>query len=169
MDPAEYLVFIPLLIYGIALADLLGTVRCFFDKEYFYLPYFISTLMFTEIAVWNIFIYLDVTSSLVGISYLRYWGYLLQPMIFLLMVSALTPEKENIDTEKHFKQRISVVYGLMALFVASHLFTGIGSFTTITYIRIVGAVYCLAIAITRKIWLIYVAVGIWLLSLLGRF
>ena len=53
MEAPEYLAFIPLLFYGIALADLLGQWRRFFDGDYFYLPYFLTTLIFTEVAIWN--------------------------------------------------------------------------------------------------------------------
>ena len=72
MQPSEYLAFIPLLIYGLALADLLGQWRRFFEREYFYLPYFLVTLIFTEVAIWNVFIYLGVTKQLEGISYFQY-------------------------------------------------------------------------------------------------
>ena len=64
MEASEYLAFIPLLIYGIALADLLGQWRRFFDRDYFYLPYFLTTLIFTENAIWSVYGYLEVTSHL---------------------------------------------------------------------------------------------------------
>jgi len=54
MDSTEYLAFVPLLLYGIALADLfdlLGQWRRFFDKEYLYWPYFLTTVMVTELAI----------------------------------------------------------------------------------------------------------------------
>ena len=95
MDPAEYLAFVPLLIYGIALADLLGQWRRFFDKDYFYFPYFLTTIIFTEAAVWNVYKYLEVVTNLEGVSYAQYWAYLVQPVLFLITVSALTPESND--------------------------------------------------------------------------
>ena len=48
-------------------------------------------IVFTEAAVWNVYSDREVVESLEGIHCLEYWGYLLQPMIFLLIVSAPTP------------------------------------------------------------------------------
>ncbi len=168
MDSSEYLAFIPLLFYGIALADLLGQWRLFFDSKYFYLPYFVTTLLFTEVAVYNVYSYLEVIQDMVGAGYLKYWSFLIQPILFLLAVNALTPESDNKDTEGYFTQRISIVYGLMAAFIFTHFLSGIGTGLPVTFARVAAIVLCLAIAVTRKKWLIYVTIAIWFLSLLGR-
>ena len=60
MDPEEYLAFIPLLIYGLAIADLLNEWRRFFKKEQWYLPYTIMSIIFTETAIYNVFIYINI-------------------------------------------------------------------------------------------------------------
>ena len=171
MDPAEYLAFVPLLFYGIALADLLGQWRRFFDKDYFYFPYFLTTIIFTEAAVWNVYRYLEVVSHLEGVRYAQYWLYLVQPILFLLTVSALTPESEREDTERYFKQRFSLVYALAAIFVLSHFLSGFGSIiplTNLRYTRIILIVLSVLIALTRRIGLIYVLAGVWFVSLLLR-
>lgn len=168
MSPAEYLTFIPLLFYGIALADLLKQWRRFFEIEYLYLPYFITTIMITEIAVWNIFLYLEVVTQLAEISYFRYWAHLLQPMIFLMLVSALTPDSSNQDTEGYFRKRIPAVFGLMALFIASHFSIDSFTFSSLSIARLAGVAACLAIAITRKPALVYFMAVIWVVSLLGK-
>ncbi len=168
MQPSEYLAFIPLLIYGLALADLLGQWRRFFEKDYFYLPYFLVTLIFTEIAIWNVFIYLGVTQQLAGIGYFQYWLYLSQPMLFLITVAALTPETENKETEKYFKKRIPIVFGLMALYIGSHLFSNVGSTPALNVVRVITVVLLLIIATTRRVWLVYVASILWVISLFAR-
>ena len=171
MDPAEYLAFVPLLFYGIALADLLGQWRRFFDKDYFYLPYFLTTIIFTEVAVWNVYRYLEVVSHLEDVRYAQYWLYLVQPILFLLTVSALTPEFETQDTKCYFKERFSLVYGLFAIFVASHFLSGFGSMiplTYMTYTRIIVIGFSVVISLTKRIWLIYVTTVVWFLSLLLR-
>ncbi len=168
MDSGEYLAFIPLLFYGIALADLLGQWRRFFDKDYRYLPYFLTTIVFTEIAVWNVFGYLEVVMSLEHVGYAQYWGFLLQPMLFLLTVSALTPESDDTDTEAYFKSRMSLVYGLMALFVLTHMLAGLGWSAPFSYTRVVAVVLCFAIAVTRRVELIYVTALVWLFGLIQR-
>lgn len=168
MQPSEYLAFIPLLIYGLALADLLGQWRRFFEKDYFYLPYFLTTLIFTEVAIWNVFIYLGVTQQLAGISYFQYWLYLSQPMLFLITVAALTPETENKETEIYFKKRIPIVFGLMALYIGSHLFSSVGSTPALNVVRVITVVLLVIIATTRKVWLVYVATILWVASLFAR-
>ena len=168
MQPSEYLAFIPLLIYGLALADLLGQWRRFFERDYFYLPYFLTTLIFTEVAIWNVFIYLGVTQQLAGISYFQYWLYLSQPMLFLITVAALTPETENKETEIYFKQRIPIVFGLMALYIGSHLFQDYGPGGGLNTVRVVTVALCGATAASRKVWLVYVAAGLWGISLITR-
>jgi hypothetical protein len=168
MSPAEYLTFIPLLFYGIALADLLKQWRRFFEIEHLYLPYFLATIMITEIAVWNIFLYLEVVSQLAEISYFRYWTHLLQPMIFLILVSALTSGSSNKDIEDYFRKRIPTVFGLMALFIASHFSFDSFNFSSLSIARLIGVASCLAIALTRKPSLIYFMAVIWIVSLLGK-
>jgi len=168
MDTSEYLAFIPLLIYGIAVADLLGQWRRFFDRNYLYLPYFITTIMFTEVAVWNIYSYLDFLESLGSVDYFQYWMYLVQPMIFLLIVSALTPEPEIRDTEQYFKQRMPLVFGLMAVFVLTHTIAGLGFSQPLTFTRLIIIAVCATIAVTRSVALIYVLVPIWLTIIVLR-
>jgi len=168
MEPTEYLAFLPLLFYGIALAELIGQWRRYFDRAQLYLPYFITTIVFTEAAIWNVYRYLEVVSNLEGVRYYQYLLFLVQPMVFLLMVSALTPEPDNPDTEGYFKQRISVVFGLMAAFILSHLFAGLGATVSVDIPRFAAIALCMAIAITRKIWLVYVMAALWPVSLYTR-
>ncbi|MEM7398457.1 MAG: hypothetical protein AAF354_05900 [Pseudomonadota bacterium] len=168
MEASEYLAFIPLLIYGIALADLLGQWRRFFEPDYFYLPYFLTTLIFTESAIWSVYQYLEVTSHLEGISYFQYWSYLLQPMLFLVTVSALTPETEIRDTQTYFIKRMPVVFGLMALYIGSHLIAHYGTMSSINVARFLGIVLCIVMAVTRKAWLVYLGTALCLFSLFAR-
>ncbi len=168
MDPAEYLAFIPLLFYGMALAELLKQWRRFFDKDYWYWPYFLTTIVFTEVAIWNVFVYLDVVNNLTGIGYYKYWSYLSQPMIFLLTVSALTPDDDNRDTEGYFKSRISIIFGLMAVFIASHLLPGLDVGVHLLPVRLTAIGICVLIAISRRVELVYVMTLIWIASLVMR-
>ena len=168
MEASEYLAFIPLLIYGIALADLLGQWRRFFDRNYFYLPYFLTTLLFTENAIWSVYGYLEVTSHLDGIGYFQYWSYLLQPMLFLVIVSALTPEPECKDTEAYFIKRMPVVFGMMAVYIGSHFIANYGVMSSINVARFLAIVLCIVMAVSRRAWLVYVATALWLFSLYAR-
>ena len=168
MDPAEYFAFVPLLFYGIALSDLLGQWRRFFDRDYFYLPYFATTVIFTELAIWNIYGYLDVVQQLKDATYRQYWAYLLQPMIFLLTVSALTPESEDQNTKEYFDNRMALVYGLMAIFIGSHLFMSYDDPTSRIVVRIVATALLVVVAVTRRTSVIYALGVLWFVGLLSR-
>ena len=168
MNVSEYLAFIPLLFYGISLAELLSQWRRFFDRDYLYWPYFLTTLVFTETAIWNVYLYLDVAGDLTDVTYYKYWLYLTQPMLFLLIVHALTPEGDNKDTEAYFKQRIPIIFGLMAIFIAWHLIPGFSGPADLKYTRIISVVLCFVVAFTRKISIIYIMGIFWLVSLFFR-
>jgi hypothetical protein len=72
MESSEYLSFIPLLIYGLAIADLLSEWKRLFDKTQWYFPYLLTTIVLTELAIYNVFIYANLISELEGTSYLSY-------------------------------------------------------------------------------------------------
>ena len=142
--------------------------RRFFDRESFYLPYFLTTVVFTELAIWNVYGYLDVVQQLEEANYRQYLGYLLQPMIFLLTVSALTPELEASDTKAHFQKRVSLIYGLMAAFIGCHLFIGYDQPASRVAVRLVATVLLIAIAVTRRTAIIYALFVVWTLGLVSR-
>ena len=168
MDPAEYLPFIPLLFYGIAMADLLGQWKRFFDRSYLYLPYFLTTIMMTEVAIWNVYLYLNMLDQLKGIGYFAYWLHLVQPMLFLICVSALTPDSDTKDTKEYFDGRLTIVYGLLAAFVASHFLPAFYADSHLDLTRFAGIALCLVIAITRRPWMVYVMVVVWASGILAR-
>ena len=168
MSADEFLSFIPLLLYGIALADLFSQWRRFFEKQYLYLPYVITTIVFTEIAIWNVFIFMEFLEVIPSVSYYEYWLFLLQPIIFLLMVHAFTPEVDNIDTETYFKRRMGLVFLLMAVYIGTHMLPSLTTRSDFVNVRVVTVVVCLAIAISRKIWLIYLMGALWVVSLFFR-
>lgn len=105
---------------------------------------------------------------LAGIGYFQYWLYLSQPMLFLITVAALTPEPENKETEVYFKQRMPIVFGLMALYIGSHLFTSVGSTPALNVVRVITVLLLVSIAASRKVWLVYVASILWVISLFAR-
>ena len=146
----------------------MGQWKRFFDKEYLYWPYFLTTLIFTETAIYNIFIYLEIASDLSDISYYQYWPFLIQPMIFLLTVYALTPEKEDKDTAGYFIKRMPAIYGLMAAYIACHFLPGFGVTESLDISRIIGIGLCIFLATSRTVSLVYVITVVWIISLFFR-
>jgi hypothetical protein len=169
MNAAEYLSFIPMLLYGIALAELFSQWKRFFEKKYLYWPYVVSTVVFTEIAIWNVYLFLSFADEISTVSYFKYWLFLLQPILFLLMVHALTPDPEIKNTEGYFRKRMPVVFGLMALYIGSHLIPGLDKVDTLILPRLAVIALSLGIALSRKVFLVYLLGVLWLISLVLRY
>ncbi|MDX2445379.1 MAG: hypothetical protein QNK30_16405 [Bacteroidales bacterium] len=163
MEASEYLAFIPLLIYGIALADLLSEWKRLFDPKDWYLPYLLFTIILTEMAVYNIYIYLDLVLQFEGQSYFRYLSFLIPPFLFLLTTNSFTPEKQSV-TKEYFIAKMPVFYTLMALFVASHFFYSFNEGAHTIVIRIIAAAVLIIFGYYRKVWSVYLIFVIWLIS-----
>jgi hypothetical protein len=168
MSSGEILAFLPSFLYGIALAELFSHWRRFFEKQYRYWPYVMTTVIFTEIAIWNVYLFLVQIQDSTLITYHEYWLFLIQPIVFLMLVHAFTPETELQDTEAYFKKRIPVVFGLTALYIALHMTPAFHVSTEAMWIRIIAIIICLIIALTRNIKVIYVFAILWLLTLYFR-
>lgn len=166
MKAADYLAFVPLLLYGIGLADLLAEWKRLFDPKTLYLPYLLVTIMLTETAIYNVFIYLDIVNQFEGLSYLDYLRFLVGPFLFLITVNAFTPEKEA-DTKTYFTDRLPIFFGLLASLVASH-FLYEPEYSNGIFLRIAAVLVIAAIGFFRKVKLIYPLFAIWLLSFLFK-
>jgi len=164
MIPSEYLAFIPLLIYGIALADLLSQWKRLFNPKDLFIPYLLMTIILTETALYNVFVYAEVINKLGGQTYLNYLAYLLPPFLFMLTTNIFTPDSGS-DTEEYFKKHMPVFMTLLALFIASHFLFDFNENPSTIVGRIVAGLLVFAAGIFRKKWLIYVIAGIWAITL----
>ncbi len=164
MIPSEYLAFLPLLIYGIALADLLSQWKRFFNPKELFIPYLIMTIMLTETALYNVFVYAEVISNLGGQSYFNYLVYLLPPFLFLLTTNIFTPDS-GTNTEEYFMKQMPVFMTLLTLFIASHFFYNFNENPPTIIGRMIAGLFVFAAGIFRKKWLIYIIAGIWAITL----
>ncbi len=160
MDASEYLAFIPLLIYGMAIANLLSEWRRLFDKQKRYLPYLLYTIVFTELAIYNVFIYVKVLGMVVGKPYWSYLGFLISPFLYILMVNVYTPESQY-DTKEYFDKNIRTCLFLLAAFIASHFLFHFDEPMGTVLGRIISITAILITAIFRKPWMIYGMVVLW--------
>ena len=168
MDASEYLAFVPLLIYGIGLADLLGEWKRLLDKSQWFLPYALFTIILTEIAVYNIFIYVNLVYQLPGQSYFTYLSFLVPPFLFMLTTNAFTPDQGN-NTKEYFLQKMPIIFTLLALFVGSHFFYSFNEGEGHTpYTRVLSIILILVAGYTRKISLIYAIGVLWLITIFMR-
>jgi len=167
MSTSEYLAFIPLLVYGLGLTNLLGEWKRIFDRNQMFLPYTLMTLFLTEIAVYNVFIYHHVLEQLAGLSYYKYLVLLITPFLFYLATLVFTPEPGD-DTREHFIKRMPLFYSLVALWTAGNFLSGLDESLTMNIVRIIFIVIVLLAGFTKKIWLIYVLIFMWVVSILMR-
>lgn len=170
MDVIEYQLFIPLLIYGIALSQLLGEWKRIFDLKNFYAPFLVTVVAFTETAIHNIYHYLAIFTAHRDHSYGSYLLALAAPFLFLLSANALSHDANHdgsVDRDA-FRARIPSAYAFMSGFVALHLLpqfrTDKGNFA----LRIPLIFLLVAVAVTKKEWLIYLIGIFWLAGLAMR-
>jgi len=167
MNASEVLAFLPLLIYGIAIAELASQWKRFFRIKQIYVPYTLMTLLLTEIAFYNVFLFARLVGELNMMSYKNYLLYLLPAIIFLITVYSFTPEKED-DTESYFKENMSVFFVMIALFILSHFLFQFDESRIILLGRIFVVVWILLTAYFRKIWMVYCFFGLFLMLFMSR-
>ena len=160
MQTSEYFAFLPLLLYGIALADLFSQWKRFFNPKKWFLPYLLFTIILTETALYNVYIYAELVDQLAGLSYYNYLFYLIPPFLFLITTYIFTPDQDS-DTEEYFLKQMPVFLSLLALFAASHfLYNFNENFPTIVG-RSIAILVILVTGISRKIWMFYIVVALW--------
>lgn len=167
MSASEYLAFLPLLIYGIALADLFRQWNRFMDLKQIFIPYLLLTVILTETALFNVFLFADLLDSLEGLSYSDYLSYLAPPFLFLLTVIFFTPD-EGDETKAYFMKNMPVFLSLFALFTASHFLFDFSETKSMLALRILGILIILLTGLMRKKWMVYLIGVLWILSLIMK-
>ena len=164
MEATEYLSFLPLLIYGIALVDLFSQWKRFFTPRQLFIPYLLLTIMLTETALYNVFVYAKLLDHLEGLSYFNYLLYLLPPFLFMLTVHIFTPDHDS-DTKDYFFKQMPIFFTLLALFAACHFLYDFDEnlLTIIALVMLIAVIFITGIS--RKIWMFYIISGLWLLML----
>lgn len=173
MDKSEYLLFIPLLIYGIALSDLFGRWKILLSPKNFYWPYPLTIFLFSESAIYNVFKYYYYSERLVDAHYFTYCAYLLPPIIFMMMSNFLT---NNIDETKDsrlkfvFTERIKQVFILLAIFM---LITALPFYQIdqgrFPYLKLVAIPFALLYAFSKKTVYFYLLITLWAAGVLLKY
>ena len=167
MNASQVLVFLPLLIYGIAIAALFSQWKRFINYKNIYIPYALFTILLTEIALYNVYLFSQLAGEINMIDYKSYLIYILPPFSFLIAVNIFTPDKDD-ETESYFKENMSVFFILIAFFVATHFFFNYEESSVMFFGRIIIIIWLLLTGILRRIWMVYVFVAIWFLLLISR-
>ena len=168
MYETEYLAFIPLLLYGLGIADLINHWRRYLNREHFYLPYLFSGFLLLELGIFSVYEYLQLTSELTSDSYGIYLLHLIPPILYLAMCKIFTPEK-GIATKEYFTINIPLLFSLGAVFNISHFMFDYGSENPyLLPARILVVVLLLAFAYTRKIAIFYFIFALYMIRLVLR-
>ena len=101
MDITQYLAFITLLIYGLGLTALMSDWKRHFELKELYLPYTLLSLVITEAAIYNVFIYIQVIKEFPEQTYLNYLLYLVSPFLFYMAAQVFTPDPGS-NTKEYF-------------------------------------------------------------------
>ena len=168
MNESQHLAFIPLFLYGIAIADVINHWRSYLTRKNFFLPYVLSALMLVEFGIFSIYEYLQLISSLTSNNYGAYLTHLIPPIIFLAMCKVITPD-QGVETKQYFMANISLLFSLAALFNLSHFIFDYGTENPYLLLaRILSISLFLTLAYTRKIALVYVIFALYVVRLILR-
>lgn len=167
MDYTQYLAFVPLLIYGMGLTTLMVDWKRIFEPGQIFLPYTLLSLVLSEVAIYNIFIYIRLIGEFKEHNYISYLLFLLPPTIFYITTNVFTPDG-GTETKAYFVNRMRLFFTLFAIMIASHFLYDIEETSYATIIRFVYIAALLSIAILKKVWLSYVVVFLWLVSFIVR-
>jgi len=155
MRPQEYFAFLPLLIYGFAIAELISPWRSFFEGKRPYYPFILTGLLLLEGAFFNFYqfyAHLEGTYQ----SYHIFLSYLITPLIFLVTSHVFTPDQiQRLDTKAYFESRFRLLMILIATFLVSHYIYD-NVWNLLSLFRGFFIVLFLTAAWTRKIWIVYV-------------
>lgn len=120
MAEKDYYLILPLLLYGLAISDLVSSWRSFFFSERRYWPYIPTSLLLLEASFWN-FYRMNKWMTIDSFeNYLSYSPFIITPLVFIVVVAVFTPDKENEDIKTYFQSNMRIIFGGLAIFVALH-------------------------------------------------
>ncbi len=157
MSKDEFFAFMPLLIYGIAITELVRHWRDYLNKDRRYWPHLITGLILLELAFVNFYYLYDTLDDLFR-TYPHFLLRLTPPLILLLTTSVYTPEEDR-NVKEYFDAKVSLIYVLLGLFITVNIITESG-ISFVNLVRILAVVICFLIAITRRYWLILLWVAV---------
>ena len=157
MSKDEFFAFMPLLIYGIAIGEIIMHWRDYLKKDRRYWPHIITGIILLDMAFLN-FYYLYDELNLLFETYPKFLGRMTTPIIFLLIVSVFTPEDDD-DLKDYFLSKMKMIFSLLALFITVHIVLNF-EFNFINILRSIAIINFLVIAYTRKFNLIWIYVSI---------
>ena len=143
MSKDEFFAFMPLLMYGIAVSELMIHWRDYLKPGRRYWPHLIFGIILLELAFSNFYFLYDDLDKLF-VNYLSFLARLTPPLVFLLLVSAYTPE-ENVNVKTYFNDKMRTVFLLLSFFIFLNMIMDLG-WNELTFIRVSAIAMCLLVA-----------------------
>lgn len=132
-------------------------------------PEIITIVVFTEIAVWNVYGFLDVFTREPRQDYVQYLVALTPPFLLLLAVNALDRDGEDGESKSEsFRKRMRLAYFFMGGFILLHLLPWFRVDTGEYGVRGAAIALLFAAGWLRRDALVYAIGVVWLISLVRR-
>ncbi|WP_020528616.1 hypothetical protein [Flexithrix dorotheae] len=157
MSKEEFYSIMPILLYGIAVGDLVMHFKDYFHRKKPYWPHIVTGLLFLELAFFNFYMlfYHDLPKHE---NYFFFLKNLITPILFLLTVAVYTPNNET-DAKTYFHAHIRIVFCLFAAFILSHFVIEANS-NIFSLARLIGVILSLCFAFTEKLTFLWMMVGL---------
>jgi hypothetical protein len=168
MDKIEYLYFIPLLLYGIALNDLFVQFKLFLQPKFRYAPYLITVVIFIEMTVFNVYEYYEFAKGFNADNYFEYMFYLIPPILSMMLVSSTVINESVEDVAEAYEKTIRYTFILLAVLMAFRLLSSFSSGSDLELPRAVVLVLSLFYAITKRKFFFYLMFAVWAIGVVIR-
>lgn len=156
----EFILLIPGIIYGVAIVDLLKLFR---------------TRVYPELLGWGIFSLLSIVQSWLMLFYkldkiatsnLDFLIIVVHSILMAKAIALLTPEEADKDTKEYFLQ---IVKPFAKILIAIILFNLVIQFTIYNdnaaiWYRLSGVLWCFLLIYSKKAWLRYIVLVVFLMS-----
>jgi hypothetical protein len=161
MSPAEHLIVLVSIIIGLAIADLLSSLRHLIRNRhrvrFHWLPLTWSALIFLQLVqLWWIYFY--VLQVEIWRNYFAFAFFLLVPVLVYLIASWILPDREEageIDLREYYFRENGWIFGLICLAavvqIASELLQGGVLFHPARVVQVTAACLFASLAWTKKI------------------
>lgn len=168
MDKVEYLYFIPLLLYGIALNDLFVQFKLFLQPKFRYLPYVLTIIIFIEIIIFNVYEYYEFAKGLNTMNYFDYMFYLIPPVLSMMLVTSTVIKEDVENVEAAYDNTIRFTFTLLTLFFGFRLLSAFNVNDSLDIPRIIACILSIAYAITKRKVFFYIMFLLWLIGVVIR-
>lgn len=166
MSQSEFLSILPIIFYGLAIAEITEHWRSIFNSKPS-APFILFVVILFEQAIYSVYRFYDVIHQLPDLSYWAYFGACVPPMLLLFTVKALTPDKGQ-PPEGYMKKNASVIFGLASAYSLSTFLFNTGIDGTAYRISALIPILFAAMAVTKNLKGVYLIAVIQLILIIAE-